>query len=263
MKLQDRVALVTGSSRGIGAAIAIRLARDGTRIVLHARANHELAEHVAQEIRSEGGQAHVVAGDLEHRDTPARIVREAFEIHGALDILVNNAAAMIPAPVDAPDPDLIDRDLAVNLRAVILAIAEFARLTQSSNGRIISISSISAKQASYGHAVYAASKAGVEAYTRSVAHELGVRGITVNAVAPGVTIADGLEQPEAVRGFVKLISSWGALRRVGRPEDIADIVAFLASDDARWLTGTTIDANGGAVAGGGTIGRYTQQSSAP
>jgi 3-oxoacyl-[acyl-carrier protein] reductase len=163
---------------------------------------------------------------------------------------------MIASPVEAPDADAIDRNLAVNLRAVILATAEFARLTRSDSGRIINISSISGKHASYGHAVYAASKAGVEAYTRSVAHELGARGITVNAVAPGVTIPEALEQTEQLRGFTALVSSWGALRRIGRPEDIADIVAFLASDDSRWLTGTTIDANGGAVAGGGTIGRY-------
>jgi 3-oxoacyl-[acyl-carrier protein] reductase len=259
MKLQGRVALVTGSSRGIGAAIAERLARDGARVVLHARANGERAERVAQDIRTAGGTAHVLAGDLGHRDTPARLVRDAFAIHGALDILVNNAGVMIPSPVDASDPDVIDRDLAVNLRAVILATVAFAECTTSSNGRIVNISSISGKHASYGHAVYAASKAGVVAYTRSVAQELGPRGITVNAVAPGVTIPAGAEQAEQVRDFTRLISSWGALRRVGRPEDIADIVAFLASDDARWLTGTTLDANGGAVAGGGTIGRYMQQ----
>jgi 3-oxoacyl-[acyl-carrier protein] reductase len=217
-----------------------------------------MAEEVAQTIEREGGKADIVVGDLEPRDSPGRIVREAFDAMGALDILVNNAAVMLPSPVDGPDPDAIDSNLAVNLRAVILATCEFARLTQSSQGRVINISSISGKHASFGHAVYAATKAGVEAYTRSVAHELGPRGITVNAVSPGVTIPAGLEQSEQARGFANLVSSWSPLRRVGRPEDIADIVAFLASEEARWLTGTTIEASGGAVAGGGTIGRYTQ-----
>jgi 3-oxoacyl-[acyl-carrier protein] reductase len=257
MKLEGRVALVTGSSRGIGAAIAIRLAGDGARVVLHAHVKRDSAEQVAGVIRARDGQADIVFGDLGRRDGPARIVAEAFEIHGALDILVNNAGVMIASPVESPDPDAIDRNLAVNLRAVILATAEFARLTQSGNARIINISSISGSHASYGHGVYAAAKAGVEAYTRSVAHELGHRGITVNAVAPGVTIPQGAEQQtETARDFAAMVASWGALRRVGRPEDIADIVAFLASDDSRWITGATIDANGGAVAGGGTIGRY-------
>src|SRR5258708_35122525 len=142
MRLTDRVALVTGSSRGIGAAIAKRFGADGAKVILHASATRERAEEVAKAIRANGGSADIVIGDLESRETPVRIVGEAFAVHGALDILVNNAAVMVPSPVNAPNLDSIDLELAVNVRAVILATAEFVRLTQSSHGRGINISSI-------------------------------------------------------------------------------------------------------------------------
>jgi 3-oxoacyl-[acyl-carrier protein] reductase len=260
MRLNGRVALVTGSSRGIGAAIARRLAADGAKIILHASASRERAEQVAEAIRADGGTADIVIGELETREAPARVVGEAFDVHGALDILVNNAAVMLPSPVSDPNVETIDRELAVNVRAVILAVAEFARLTQSPHGRVINLSSVSASHASYGRSVYSATKGAIEAYTRSVAHELGERGITVNAVAPGVTMTDVLQRTESEEGrsWSAIVSRWTALRRLGTPDDIADIVAFLASDEARWLTGTTLVANGGAVASGGTIAAYVQ-----
>jgi 3-oxoacyl-[acyl-carrier protein] reductase len=260
MRLTDRVALVTGSSRGIGAAIAKRLAADGAKIILHASATRERAEQVAAAIRSDGGSADIVIGDLAGRETPARIVGEAFAVHGALDILVNNAAVMVPSPVTAPDIDTIDLELAVNVRAVILTTAEFARLTQSPHGRIINISSIAGTHGSYGRPVYSAAKGAMEAYTRAVAQELGERGITVNAVQPGTTRTEVLEQTEASEGrsWSDIVSRWTALRRLGRPEDIADIVAFVASDEGRWLTGVTLAATGGAVAAGSTIAAYTE-----
>jgi 3-oxoacyl-[acyl-carrier protein] reductase len=259
MRLTDRVALVTGSSRGIGAAIAKRLAADGARIILHASATRERAERIATAIRAEGGTADVIVGDLESREMPAQLVGEAFAIHGALDILVNNAAVMVPSPVAAPDVDSIDRELAVNVRAVILATAEFARLTQSPHGRVINISSVAGSHGSYGRSVYSAAKGAMEAYTRAVALELGERDITVNAVAPGTTRTEVLEQTETEEGrnWTAIVSRWTALRRLGRPEEIADVVAFLASDEGRWLTGITIPATGGAVAAGSTIAALT------
>jgi 3-oxoacyl-[acyl-carrier protein] reductase len=260
MRLTDRVALVTGSSRGIGAAIARRLAADGAKIILHASATRERAEAVAAAIRAGGGTADIVIGDLEDRETPARIVGEAFAVHGALDILVNNAAVMVPSSVFTPDVDSIDRELAVNVRAVILATAEFVRLTQSPHGRVINISSIAGTHGSYGRPVYSAAKGAMEAYTRAVAQEIGERGITVNAVQPGTTRTEVLEQTETSEGrsWSDIVSRWTALRRLGRPEDIADVVAFLASDEARWLTGITLPATGGAVAAGSTIAAYTE-----
>ena len=260
MRLTDRVALVTGSSRGIGAAIAKRLAADGAKIVLHASATRERAEAVAKTIRDAGGSADIVIGDLAGRETPARIVAEAFAVHGALDILVNNAAVMVPSPVTAPDVDSIDLELAVNVRAVILATAEFVRLTQSPHGRVINISSIAGTHGSFGRPVYSAAKGAMEAYTRAAAQEIGERGITINAVQPGTTRTEVLEATETSEGrsWSDIVSRWTALRRLGRPEDIADIVAFVASDEARWLTGVTLAATGGAVAAGSTIAAYTE-----
>jgi 3-oxoacyl-[acyl-carrier protein] reductase len=260
MRLKDRVALVTGSSRGIGAEIARRLAADGAKLVLHARSSPEKVEQVVAEIRGAGGTADIVLGDLETGDAPARIVRQAFAIHGALDILVNNAGGGSGGRVTQLDLDRVDRMLSANLRAVILATAEFARLTESPHGRVVVISSGAATHPAFGSTVYAAAKAGAEAFARSAAQELGERGITLNSVAPGPTVTEMLtnSQSKEGRSWGETASRWAALRRLGRPDDIADIVAFLCSDEARWLTGTTIPANGGMVTTAANIIAYAQ-----
>ncbi|MEJ5977349.1 SDR family oxidoreductase [Novosphingobium sp. PS1R-30] len=242
MRIKDRVALVTGSSQGIGKAIALKLAQDGGRIVVHAR-GAEKAEAVAAEIRAAGGMAHVVLGDLAEGDTATRIVREAYAIHGALDILVLNAGGGSSGRATDLSVETIDRVLAFNLRATILATTEYARLTQSPHGRVVFISSGMATHAAPGVSVGAAAKAGSETFMRSVAQELGERGITCNSVAPGCTRTEMI----AGQAWPDQVPPWTALRRLGQPEDIADVVAFLASDEARWLTGLTIAANGGLV----------------
>lgn len=251
MRLTGRTAFVTGSSRGIGAAIARRLAADGAKLVLHASRSAEKANEVAEEIRAQGGTADVVLGDLAEGETANRVVRDAFAVHGALDIFVSNAGAPTSGPIVDLEPAALDAHLALNLRAVILATAEFARLTKSPYGRVILISSASASQPAVGGAIYSAAKAGAEAFVRSAAQELGERGITLNSVEPGMTLSR-----EAPRAAVDKIAGWTALRRVGMPDDIADIVAFLASDDSRWLTGLTIPATGGQVASATTIFAY-------
>jgi 3-oxoacyl-[acyl-carrier protein] reductase len=260
MRLKDRIALVTGSSRGIGAEIARRLAADGAKVVLHARSSPEKVEQVAGGIRAAGGTADVVLGDLETGDAPVRIVQQAYAIHGALDILVNNAGGGSGGRVTELDLERVDRMLSANLRAVILATSEFARLTRSPHGRVIVISSGAATHPAFGSTTYAAAKAGAEAFARSAAQELGERGITLNSVAPGPTMTDMVtgSQQEEGRSWSDTAKRWAALRRLGRPDDIADIVAFLCSDDARWLTGTTIPANGGMVTTAANIIAYAQ-----
>lgn len=243
MRLAGRVAFVTGSSRGIGAGIARRLAADGAHVVLHARSQRERAEGAARAIRDAGGSADVLMGDLAEGETASRLVAEAFALKGALDILVLNAGGGSSGLAQNLDLATIDRVLALNLRATILASAEFARLTQSPHGRIVFISSGMATHPAPGVSVGAAAKAGSEAFMRSLAQELGPRGITCNAVAPGCTRTEmiaGQTWPDAV-------PPWTALRRLGEPEDIADIVGFLASDEGRWVTGVTLPANGGLV----------------
>jgi 3-oxoacyl-[acyl-carrier protein] reductase len=260
MRLKDRVALVTGSSRGIGAEIARRLAADGAKLVLHARSSPEKVEQVATQIRAAGGSADIVYGDLETAEAPVRIVQEAFAVHGALDILINNAGGGGGGRVHELDLERVDRSLSTNLRAVILATAEFARLTQSPHGRVVLISSGAATHPAFGSTTYAAAKAGAEAFMRSAAQELGERGITLNSVAPGPTVTEMLEnsQGQEGRNWGDTAKRWAALRRLGRPDDIADIVAFLCSDDARWLTGTTIPANGGMVTTASNIIAYAR-----
>jgi 3-oxoacyl-[acyl-carrier protein] reductase len=253
MRLDGRIAFVTGSSRGIGAAIARRLAADGAKVVLHASKAAATIDAVADGIRAAGGSADIVLGDLSEGETASRMVREAFAIHGALDIFVSNAGVPLNRPVVDVDAAAIDATLALNLRAPMLATIEFARLTRSPHGRVILISSASASLPAYGGTVYSAAKAGAEAFLRSAAQELGERGITLNSVEPGLTLSQ-----EAPQAAIDKVARWTALRRVGKPEDIADVVAFLASDDARWLTGLMIPATGGQITSATTIFAYAR-----
>ena len=242
MTLSGRIAFVTGSSRGIGASIAKRLAMDGAKVVLHASKSAENLEEVARAIRDAGGIADIVLGELTNGDGASQVVRDAFAVHGALDILVCNAGAPASGPIVDLDAAAIDHNLALNLRAPMLCTIEFAKLTKSEHGRVVLISSASAAHPVGFGALYSAAKAGAEAFIRSAAQELGQRGITMNSVQPGLTASRPVP-PE----MAEKVSRWTALRRVGAPEDIADIVAFLASDDARWLTGVTLAATGGLI----------------
>jgi 3-oxoacyl-[acyl-carrier protein] reductase len=252
MRLNGRVALVTGSSRGIGAGIAKRLAADGARLILHAASEPARVEGVAAAIREAGGSVDIVFGDLTTAEAPVRIVQEAFAIHGTLDILVNNAGAGRPGMVTDLDAAAIDWGVALNLRAGMLSTAEFARLTQSPHGRVINITSNAATHGAPAVSVYSAAKAGLEAFSRAAAQELGERGITVNAVAPGPTRTDMVKDPT----WFDKVGRFAALRRAGTPEDIADIVAFLASDEGRWLTGLTLQASGGQPTTATNISRW-------
>lgn len=243
LPLAGRVAFVTGSARGIGAAIARRLAADGAKLVLHARSDPARADAVAESIRATGGSAAVVLGDLTEGETASDLVRQAFAVHGALDILVCNAGGGSAGLIVDQTAEAIDRTLALNLRSTMLATIEFARLTQSEHGRVVFISSGMATHPAPGVSIGAAAKAGAEAFIRSAAQELGARGITCNSVAPGCTRTEMI----AGQSWPDRVPPWTALRRLGEPEDIADVVAFLASDDARWLTGLTLAANGGLV----------------
>ena len=238
-RLAGRKAFVTGSSRGIGAGIARRLAADGAEVVLHARADRSRAEALAGEI----GAAGVLVGDLAQGDTASELVRAAHGELGGLDILVLNAGGGSSGMAQDLSIETIDRTIAFNLRATILAASEYARLSQSPAGRIVFISSGMATHGAPGVSVGAAAKAGSEAFIRSLAQELGPRGITCNSVAPGCTRTEMI----AGQSWPDVVPPWTALRRLGEPEDIADIVAFLASDDGRWVTGVTIPANGGLI----------------
>ena len=243
MRLDGRTALVTGSSRGIGAAIARRLAADGARVVVHGRTGRDRAEAVAAEIRRLGGCADIIMGDLALGETACEVVRAAHALHGGLDILVLNAGGGSAGPIEAQTAAGIDAVIALNLRATMLAVGEFARLSTSPHGRVVFISSGMATHPAPGVSAGTAAKAGAEAFSRSEAQELGPRGMTCNSVAPGCTRTEMI----AGQTWPDQVPPWTALRRLGEPEDIADIVAFLASDDGRWVTGVTLPANGGLI----------------
>jgi 3-oxoacyl-[acyl-carrier protein] reductase len=239
-----KVAVVTGASRGIGRAVAERFARDGARVVVNYARSGDQAEHVVAGIREWGGEAIAVRADMGRPEQIAQLFEQTTERFGRLDVLVNNAGAYDAHRLERSDEAHYAALFDVNVRGVLLASREAARRFGETGGRIINISSGAARAAVPGGAVYAASKAAVEALTRCHAAELGPRGITVNAVAPGFTESDMLDvalPAEARDGMIALT----ALGRLGRPEDIADVVAFLTSDDARWITGETIGASGG------------------
>jgi len=240
--LDGRTALVTGASRGIGAATARALDRAGARVALVARSRDDL-EALAGQLDHD---PFVVTADLGERDAPATVARQALDAMGPVDILVNNAAVAARLPTVDTDADVIDELLAVNVRAPLLLIAALVpSMIERGGGSIINLSSVSGVIGTPRRAAYAASKGALDAATRSMAIELGPSGIRVNAVAPGVVDTALWAKNKAVPGVVETIEAQTPLRRWATPEDIADVIVFLASDAARFVTGETISADGG------------------
>lgn len=237
-----RTAIVTGASRGIGAATAIALDRAGMRVALVGRDATTLAE-VANGLDNDPV---VIESDLSSPDAPARVARQALAALGAVDALVNNAAEAARLPTTDTDGPLIDRLLAVNVRAPLLLIsALIPSMTEHGGGSIINLSSISSLVGTPNRAAYAASKGALDAATRSLAIELGPVGIRVNAVAPGVVDTALWAKNKEIPGIIESIEHQTPLRRWGQPEDIAGVITFLATDAGRFITGEIIAVDGG------------------
>ena len=241
----QRIAIVTGGSRGIGAAISRQLAADGIAVVVNYAHGREAAERVAGDISDAGGRAIAIESDLGVRDGARKLFDAAEAAFGAVDILVNNAGTMTLGAISDYEDDAFDRQLALNLGGAFRGMREAARRLRD-GGRIINFSSSVVGLYQPGYGVYAATKAGVEAMTHILAKELGKRAITVNAVAPG-PVATELFLSDKTEDQVAAIAKMIPAGRIGEPEDIAPIVAFLASPESQWVNGQVIRANGGVI----------------
>jgi 3-oxoacyl-[acyl-carrier protein] reductase len=243
--LSGRVALVTGGATGLGRAIAERFGRDGAAVMINHPRTPEKAGEVVADLRAKGIAADEVGADISIRAEFAEAVAKTKQVFGGWDILVANAALTTTQPLVAFDEATIDALLAVNIKGVIwglqLAAAELAE-----NGRVINVGSSTTGLMLPGYAVYDATKAAMEQLTRIGAHELGARGITVNVIAPGATAT---ETYAAGRGeaLVARFAGMSAFGRLGTPAEIADVAAFLAGQDSRWITGQVLRVNGGTV----------------
>ncbi|MGK6355795.1 SDR family oxidoreductase [Sphingomonas sp. DT-207] len=241
----NKVAIVTGASRGIGAAIAQRLAADGFTVVVNYAGRAEDAEALVAKIEAEGGRAIPAQADVSDPAAVSRMFDAAQAAFGGMDVLVNNAGIMQLASLAESDDALFDRQVAINLKGSFNTLREAVRRLRP-GGRIINLSSSVVGLYQPTYAVYAATKAGVEAMTHVLAKELRGRNIAVNAIAPGPTATslflDG--KPQAV---IDTLAKLAPLERLGQPEDIASAVAFLAGPDGGWVNGQVLRANGGII----------------
>lgn len=243
-RLSGKVALVTGASRGIGAAIAVRLAKDGAKVAVNYSQNRAAAETVVRAIRANNGEAIMVRADLSDLAQIAPMVEQTVKTFGKLDILVNNAAiADTSKLLDQIDTAHYASQFDLNVRGLLFT-SQAALKHLPDGGRIINITSGIVRARAPGASVYSATKAAVEALTRCHSTELGRRQITVNSVAPGTTDTEMLRAGRS-DAILKEFIARTPLGRLGSPEDIADVVAFIASDEARWITGEVIPVNGG------------------
>lgn len=242
--LENKVALVTGAGRGIGRAIAIALAEEGAEVIVNYNGSEERAKEVKQTIEENGGKASIYRCNVSDFEACEIMIREIVKEHGHLDILVNNAGITKDGLIMKMKEEDFDRVLNVNLKGTFNTIRHSARqMLKQRSGKIINISSVSGILGNVGQANYAASKAGVIGLTKTMARELGSRGITVNAIAPGFVDTEMTEvlSEEIRENACKQI----ILGRFGKPEDIANVAVFLASDKADYITGQVISVDGG------------------
>ena len=239
--LTEKIAVVTGASSGIGRAIAEQLAQEGATVVVNYGKSADNAKAVVAGIESKGGKAVAIQADMSKIEDVRRLIRETVDRFGRLDILVNNAGIVIFKPLVETTEQEFDQIVALNAKGPYFAMQEAAKIIED-GGRIVNISTDGTHMGFAGAAAYLGSKAALEQFTKALAHEVASKGVTVNTVSPGFTETAML--PDAFRETGAQMSP---LKRLGTPRDIADVVAFIVSDQARWLTGQNIHASGGVV----------------
>jgi 3-oxoacyl-[acyl-carrier protein] reductase len=246
-KLTGKVAIVTGASKGIGAAVARGLAAAGAAVAVNYSSSREGADHTVAEITSTGGKAMAIQGDVAQAADVKRLFEETEKALGAPSVLVNNAGVFQFAPVEAITEQEFHRHFDTNVLGPILTIQEAVKHFPASGGSIINISSIASENPVPHLSLYSATKGAIDTLTKALAKELGPRNIRVNTVAPGHTDTEGTRRMGLVGSeqAQQLVAETPLGGRFGQPEDIAPVVVFLASDEAAWLTGERISASGG------------------
>lgn len=245
-KLKDKVAIVSGASKGIGASIAKHLAAEGAAVIVNYATSKEGADKVVKEIVGKGGKAVAVQANMADQNDIKRLFESSKKTFGKVDILVNNAGVYEFAPLESVTKELYHKMFDLNVLGLILACQEAVKYFGNTGGSIINISSVASISAPPNSVIYSATKAAVDAATKSLAKELGPRKIRVNAVNPGMVETEGVHTAGILESdFHKEIKSHTPLGRIGQPEDIAPAVVFLASDDAAWITGETLFISGG------------------
>lgn len=250
-RLEGKVAIVTGSSSGIGRGIAMKLALEGAKVVINYSSSADKAEAVVNEIKQQNGEATAIKADMSLVGEIEQLVASSVEKYGQLDIFVSNAGIEHFGPFEEVTEQDFDKTFAVNTRGQFFAMQKAVKQMKN-GGRVICTSSISASKGFVNHSVYGGSKGAIEAFTRNLAVDLGPRQIRVNAIAPGATktemyekYADLYRDPDSKLSVDEQMKKFSPLGRVGTPSDIANIVAFLASDESEWITGQVIHVTGG------------------
>lgn len=245
-KLDGKVAVVTGASKGIGAGIAKHLAAEGAAVVVNYSSSKEGADKVVDEITKRGGKAIAVQADVAKKKDIDRLFAETKKTFGRLDILVNNAGVFEFLPLEQVTEEHFHRHFDINVLGLLMAIQEATKYFGPEGGSVINISSSASVSAPAVASVYSATKAAVDTITKSLAKELGPRKIRVNAINPGMVETEGVREGGFLGSdFQKMFEAQSALGRIGQPDDIAPAVVFLASQDAGWIAGETLIISGG------------------
>ncbi|MEC4812372.1 MAG: glucose 1-dehydrogenase [Scytonema sp. PMC 1069.18] len=241
--LEGKVAIVTGGSGGIGSAICERLAQDGAKVVVHYGGHEDAADHVVTRIKDKGGEAIAVQANLSQVEEIVKLFEETQQSFGSPDIVVNNAGTGVGGPLVEMDEESFDKVFGLNAKGTFFCMKEAARRLNN-NGRIVNISSGLVIRPMAGFGLYIGSKAAIELMGKVLSMEVGDRGITVNTVSPGPTETD---MYASSGDDTQTAAARSPFNRLGQPEDIADVVAFVVSDQCRWITGHTFQVGGGYV----------------